>query len=429
MKARVFALMTLAALPLGAVGASAEQGQDQERFRGMDRNRDGVITRAEWRGSAQSFRNHDWNGDGRLSGDEMRPGGQRGRLPDETYSSTRPEFDDWTVEGFRYLDRNQDGRVARNEWFDDRASFVRADTNRDNVLTRAEFLGMGRVGSDTTGFDALDRNNNGRIERYEWRGQSQTFESADRNNDGVVSRDEMTTDSPRDERFETLDSNNNGRIERREWQGRADRFDTLDRNNDGVVTRSEMLPAGDDNESSVFLAADDNRDNRLSQREWQWSQRIFSDQDTNRDGFVSREEFSSPGANATGTAGYADNRTVNSPVVVQVNATERWVDTGLDTRVGDILRITSTGSVRLSANANDQAGPGGANRRADQAPLPFYPAGSLIARISNGTPFFIGDGTNVDRVNAAGRLYLSVNDDHLGDNSGAFRVSIVIRPQ
>ena len=77
MKARVFAVMTLAALPLGAVGASAEQGQDQERFRGMDRNRDGVITRAEWRGSAQSFRNHDWNGDGRLSGDEIRPGAQR----------------------------------------------------------------------------------------------------------------------------------------------------------------------------------------------------------------------------------------------------------------------------------------------------------------------------------------------------------------
>ena len=120
---------------------------------------------------------------------------------------------------------------------------------------------------------------------------------------------------------------------------------------------------------------------------------------------------------------------VNSPVVVQVGATERWVDTGLDTRVGDVLRITSTGTVRLSNNSNDQASPAGANRRADQAPLPFYPAGALIARISNGTPFFIGDGTNVDRVNAAGRLYLTVNDDHLGDNSGSFRVTITIRPQ
>ena len=477
MKARVFAVMTLAALPLGAVGASAEQGQDQERFRGMDRNRDGVITRAEWRGSAQSFRNHDWNGDGRLAGDEIRPGGQRDRVPDENYSTPRQEFDDWTAEGFRYLDRNRDGGVARNEWFDDRASFVRADTNRDNVLTRAEFLDMATVNGET-GFEALDRNNNGRIERWEWRGQAASFESADRNNDGVVTRNEMDVESPRDERFETLDTNNNGRIERREWQGRPDRFDvldrnndnvvtqdemetarderletldtnnngrierrewqgrpdrfdTLDRNNDNVVTRDEMLSGPDTSESQTFSTADLNRDNRLSQREWQWSQRVFTDQDTNRDGFVSREEFRSPGAatGATGTSGYADNRTVNSPVVVQVSATERWVDTGLDTRVGDLLRITSSGTVRLSNDRNDQASPDGANRRAEQAPLPFYPAGALIARISNGTPFFIGDGTNVDRVNAAGRLYLSVNDDHLGDNAGNFRVTITIRPQ
>jgi hypothetical protein len=37
------------------------------RFVEMDRNRDGIITRNEWNGSAQSFDMHDWNGDGRLS--------------------------------------------------------------------------------------------------------------------------------------------------------------------------------------------------------------------------------------------------------------------------------------------------------------------------------------------------------------------------
>ena len=77
MRARVFAVMTLAALPLGAFAASAEQDQEQMRFRGMDRNGDGRITRAEWRGSAQSFRQHDWNNDGVLSGDEVRPGALR----------------------------------------------------------------------------------------------------------------------------------------------------------------------------------------------------------------------------------------------------------------------------------------------------------------------------------------------------------------
>jgi Ca2+-binding EF-hand superfamily protein len=323
---------------------------------------------------------YDRNNDGRLTIYELRAQTQD---PNDDWQN-RPQFDDWTAEGFRYLDRNRDGRVSRTEWSHDRASFTRADRNGDGVLTRAEFLAT----------------------------------------------ESVSEESPREERFETLDANNNGRIERYEWRGRDERFDTLDRNNDGVISRVEMLDNRDDDESRDFANADFNRDNRLSQSEWRWAQRVFTQQDQNRDGYVSREEFWNPGASSVvGTGGYADNRTVNSPVVIQVSATERWVDTGLDTRAGDILRITSTGSVRLSPDSGDYSNPGGANRRAPQAPLPFHPAGALIGRISNGAPFFIGDGTNIDRVQAAGRLYLSVNDDHLGDNSGTYRVTITIRPQ
>src|SRR6185503_8874550 len=50
------------------------------RFRGMDRNNDGVITRREWQGTNAAFDNEDVNGDNRLSGDELRPEGRgRGR--------------------------------------------------------------------------------------------------------------------------------------------------------------------------------------------------------------------------------------------------------------------------------------------------------------------------------------------------------------
>jgi len=42
------------------------------RHHGMDKNKDGVITRGEWRGNDQSFRQHDANGDGVLSGAEVR---------------------------------------------------------------------------------------------------------------------------------------------------------------------------------------------------------------------------------------------------------------------------------------------------------------------------------------------------------------------
>ena len=43
----------------------------------MDRNTDGIISRAEWRGNNQSFQNQDWNNDGVLSGDEVDGGAAR----------------------------------------------------------------------------------------------------------------------------------------------------------------------------------------------------------------------------------------------------------------------------------------------------------------------------------------------------------------
>jgi hypothetical protein len=50
----------------------------------------------------------------------------------------------------------------------------------------------------------------------------------------------------------------------------------------------------------------------------------------------------------------------------------------------------------------------------------------MIGRIDNGAPFFIGNRRNV-RAPSSGRLYLSVNDDYLEDNSGEFRVMVGIQ--
>jgi hypothetical protein len=58
----------VAALAVAAPGVAEAQG----RYTGIDRNRDGVITRAEWPGNDTSFRQHDRNRDGLLSGVEVR---------------------------------------------------------------------------------------------------------------------------------------------------------------------------------------------------------------------------------------------------------------------------------------------------------------------------------------------------------------------
>jgi len=96
------------------------------RFRGMDRNGDGVITRAEWRGNSNSFRVHDGNRDGILSGAEVR----RVRLGGQGPVSDR----------FLGLDRNRDGVLTLVEWPGSTDIFSRLDRNRDGLVTRTEFL-------------------------------------------------------------------------------------------------------------------------------------------------------------------------------------------------------------------------------------------------------------------------------------------------
>jgi hypothetical protein len=95
---------------------------DRARFNGLDRNRDGVVTRAEWNGNDQSFRVHDWNRDGVLSGGEVRPGAAR---PDP-------------VSRYASWDHNRDGVLSAGEWRGTRDEFRRLDGNRDGVLTRFE---------------------------------------------------------------------------------------------------------------------------------------------------------------------------------------------------------------------------------------------------------------------------------------------------
>lgn len=148
------------------------------RFRGLDRNRDGRITRNEWRGNNRSFQRHDWNGDGVLSGDEVRPGAE----------PPNGEMDDFAAvdrERFDYLDYNANGRLDSHEWDGTPAAFDRLDRNNDGTLTRAE-LGMTR----SVRFSNLDVNNDGHIALDEWRWSRTAFDRQDLDGDGVLTQDE-----------------------------------------------------------------------------------------------------------------------------------------------------------------------------------------------------------------------------------------------
>jgi hypothetical protein len=109
---------------------------NQRRFRVMDRNNDGAISRAEWRGSRQSFDVHDWNNDGVLSGEEVNEAvARQGRtVEDENFDR---------VDQFENLDVNNNNRIEAREWHGTVAAWNRLDVNNDNALSRAEFTGTG----------------------------------------------------------------------------------------------------------------------------------------------------------------------------------------------------------------------------------------------------------------------------------------------
>ena len=378
MLSRALLTFSFVALSTPLIFASAAQ-QDRAarmRFEAMDRDSNGAISREEWQGSARSFQVHDWNGDGRLSGDEVRIGAQRNNdVEAADHVPGRAErFLNWTAAGFTSIDHNRDNRITANEWHYDLESFRRADDNRDDVLTRNEFIG----GNDL--------------------------------------------DDDREDRFDDLDVNNNGRVERSEWHAGANAFLSLDRNRDGVLSRYEVVGASPSRDTyDPFAGLDVDRDGAVERGEWHWSNASFTQRDTNLDGRLTRREFDfGGGAPAVGTGAGAQS--------VRANAQQRWTDSSIVVRAGDTLTFDASGVITMSDDNRDTATPAGSTkgRTAPDAPVLKQLAGGLVMMIDDYGPIFVGARRSLTAP-VSGRVYLGVNDDHLPDNSGEFRVTVGVR--
>jgi Ca2+-binding EF-hand superfamily protein len=230
-------------------------------------------------------------------------------------------------------------------------------------------------------FRGMDRNNDGVVSRQEWRGSPRSFAVHDWNNDGVISGREINQTAARD-----------GRTVEDEDFDRVDEFANLDVNN--------------------------NR--RIDAREWHGSVAAFNRLDVNNDDRLSEAEFAGQVVTSQTAATSGES--------IVVDARERWIDTGVNVRQGDLIMFDVSGEVRLSADQNDLAAPGGARsgRRAPDSPLNRQAAGALIGRIGNSNAFGIGNQRSI-RAPATGRLYLSVNDDYLADNAGHFEVQVNVQ--
>ena len=241
-----FALITLVV----ATGAQA-----QMRHQGMDRNRDGVITRAEWNGNDRAFRNQDWNGDGVLSGDEVRPGAQRQNWSqDWNRDGIVDNRDTQIAERYRGYDMNSDNRVTPSEWPGDQRLFTRLDANRDRYLTMQEYTAgagfrLDSQGGPAYGFSNIDSNRDGWVTRNEWNMGISDFNRLDVNRDNRISRFEFENDTASyndtiysypSRQFSTIDTNRDGWLTRSESRMTPAEFDRFDTNSDNRISRFEF---------------------------------------------------------------------------------------------------------------------------------------------------------------------------------------------
>lgn len=130
MRLAQFALAALAAGLLSSAAVAGDhggRGGHGERFRAMDTNGDGKVTRAEAEASAKSrFDEMDANKDGKLTGDELpgkgrwakRHGGEGkddDKADDKAAGISKSAFVDRALKRFDRLDQNSDGIVTQEE--------------------------------------------------------------------------------------------------------------------------------------------------------------------------------------------------------------------------------------------------------------------------------------------------------------------------
>jgi hypothetical protein len=142
----------------------------------------------------------------------------------------------------------------------------------------------------------------------------------------------------------------------------------------------------------------------------------------------------------TGGGGPISTPVNNEPVAQEktlvVPGNSRGTDTGIDLRTGDSVSITATGNITAGRRAGVVSADGG--RVGIGSVVGTYPVaqagvGALIGyiRLTNGQisqPFLVGSQNNFNAP-ADGRLFLLVNDDNYGDNTGQFDVRIRYTPQ
>ena len=160
----------------------------------FDKNKDGIIQKAEYPGDQVKFREFDRNKDDALSLEETMA------MAEEEIADIRKKMK--SPDRYEFLtlfDSDHDNNVSLDEYDGPMDTFKKYDKNDDGVVTYDElypekmmermnkkYEDMGPKPEDLTMIETMDKNKDGKVSRDEFKGTDDAWKRLDRNSDGVV---------------------------------------------------------------------------------------------------------------------------------------------------------------------------------------------------------------------------------------------------
>lgn len=176
----IFAVLALA-VAAWTLPALAEEKDPQTRvdewFAKYDKDSDGRLTVTEFRMGKTFFNSLDIDGDGILTREET--------LKALTGAAEATELSPWS------MDADGDGYVTRREWTGDQAGFDKHDHDNDGVISKID----GEIAADRTRargrLASFDKDKDGKLSRDEWPGDDASFRGHDTDRDGWLTESEL----------------------------------------------------------------------------------------------------------------------------------------------------------------------------------------------------------------------------------------------
>ena len=110
---------------------------------------------------------------------------------------------------------------------------------------------------------------------------------------------------------------------------------------------------------------------------------------------------------------------------VSLPGNRKWLDTGIDIKVGQEILFLASGSIHTDKTTVVYHSGEELVKWNKNKPMPNQPTGAVIGRVGRkGELFYIGDDKAPFQMWEKGRLYVGINDFDFSNNSGQFNVTI-----